>query len=60
MEKLTYTVKEMAEAVGVSLPTAYEMIHIHDFPVIRVGRKVIIPIASLKLWLERRAAGQEG
>ena len=51
MQKLTMTVKEMAQAVGVSIPTAYAMTHRADFPLLTVGRRRLIPIAAFESWL---------
>ena len=55
MEKLTVTVDEMAKIVGVSRPTAYELIHKEGFPTVRLGRRIVIPLDSLKRWLEEQA-----
>ena len=55
MEKLTVTVDEMAKIVGVSRPTAYELIHKEGFPTVRFGRRIVIPLDSLKRWLEEQA-----
>lgn len=55
MEKLTITVEEMANVVGVSRPKAYELIHKEGFPAVRIGRRVVIPIDGLKRWLEEQA-----
>lgn len=55
MEKLTVTVDEMAKIVGVSRPTAYELIHKEGFPTVRIGRRIVIPLNSLKRWLEEQA-----
>ena len=55
MDKLTVTVEEMAEIVGVSRPTAYELIHKEGFPTVRIGRRIVIPLDSLKRWLEEQA-----
>lgn len=54
MEKLTVTVDEMAKIVGVSRPTAYELIHKEGFPTVRIGRRIVIPLDSLKRWLEEQ------
>ena len=51
-EKVTLTVKELAEILGVSLPKAYELTHIEGFPVILVGKKRIIHKAHFLRWLE--------
>lgn len=55
MEKLTYNSKEAAAALGVSLPTFYELSNRADFPAIRVGRRVLVPVDSLRAWLAREA-----
>ena len=57
-EKLTISVEEMANMLGISRPVAYELTHREGFPVVRVSeRRVIIPLDSLKRWLEREAEG---
>ena len=56
-EKLTLTVDEMAAALGISRPVAYELIKREGFPAIRVSeRRIIIPIESLKRWLDGEVA----
>ena len=55
MEKLTLTVKEMAAAVGVSEPTAYQLTEQEGFPCLRVGRKKLIPIDGLRNWMAAQA-----
>ena len=55
MEKLTLTVDELAQAMQISRPKAYELVHRADFPVIHVGRRVLIPVDGLKKWLEKES-----
>lgn len=55
MEKLTLNSKEAAAALGISLPTFYELSNRADFPRIRVGRRVLIPVDSLKEWLAKES-----
>lgn len=50
--KMTLTVKEMAEMLNVSLPTAYELVHRDGFPTIRMGRKILINSEMLQRWLD--------
>ena len=50
--KLTMSVKEMAEHMGLSLPKAYELTHIQGFPVISVGRRKIILVECFLNWLK--------
>lgn len=55
-EKMTLTVEEMAEMLGISRSVAYQLVREKGFPVIRVSeRRLIIPIKSLEKWLEERA-----
>lgn len=62
MEKLTFSVDEMAAAVGVSRPKAYELANSEGFPIVRVGRRIRIPVAALENWLleqaQSKASGQ--
>lgn len=56
--KATYTVREMADILGISLPTAYELCNREDFPAIRVTpRRIIIPVDGLQRWLEEQSSG---
>lgn len=55
-EKLAYNAKETASALGISLPTFYELSNRTDFPCIRVGRRVLVPVDSLRKWLAKEAA----
>lgn len=55
MEKLTLNSKETAAALGISLPTFYELSNRADFPCIRVGRRVLVPVDSLKKWLAKES-----
>ena len=48
MQKLTYTAQEAARAANVSMPTLYAWTKIAGFPVVRVGRKLVVPIDAFK------------
>lgn len=56
MEKLAYNAKEVAATLGISLPTFYELSNRADFPCVRIGRRVIVPVDSLRAWLAKEAA----
>jgi excisionase family DNA binding protein len=49
--RLAITIKELADALQISMPTAYDLVHRDGFPSIEIGRKIIIPIEPLKKWL---------
>ena len=54
-EKLTYSVTEAAEALGVSRPTMYELIRKEGFPSLRVGNRVLISRKRLAEWVDQQA-----
>jgi len=50
--KPVMSVKELAEALGICLPTAYELIKRDGFPVVRVSKqRVVIPTEKFFEWL---------
>lgn len=42
---------EAGKMLGVSKPTAYEMARTGQIPTIRVGRKILVPLAPLRKML---------
>jgi excisionase family DNA binding protein len=60
VEKLTYTVQEVAKLIGCSLPKAYELTKVQGFPAIHLGRKIVIPKIEFKDWLSAEARGEHG
>lgn len=54
-ERLTMTVMELKEVLGIGTSKAYEIIHAQGFPVITVGRKKLIIKSKLNDWLENNA-----
>ena len=51
MEKMTMTVAEVGQALGISRPKAYELSNQEGFPVVQIGRRKVIPIEGFKRWL---------
>lgn len=47
-ERLTYTVDEAARLLGVSRGSAYEAARRGELPVIRLGRRLVVPRARLE------------
>ena len=47
MEKLTITVPEAAQLLGVSRMTAYSAVREGTIPSLRIGRRVLVPRAAL-------------
>lgn len=59
-EKLTYSVSEVAEVLGISRPKVYDLLHRDDFPSFKVGGRVLISVDGLRRWVEAQAAREEG
>ena len=51
IEKLALRVPEAAEALGVCRAQAYKMVNSGELPCIRVGRRLLVPLAKLKDWM---------
>lgn len=50
-----YTSKDVARIMGCSIPTANEIMHRRDFPLITVGRKLKVYKAAFEKWaMEKR------
>ncbi len=45
--RLTITVEEAAVALGISRTLAYESVRRGELPVIRIGRRILIPALAL-------------
>ena len=45
-------VEDLCDLLQVSRPTAYNLVHTEGFPVIRLGRRLLIPRAGLERWLD--------
>lgn len=56
MDRLTVTVPEMAEMLGIGRIKAYELANIKGFPAIRLGKRIVVPVDQLKNgWKKERA-----
>lgn len=53
--RVTISVGEVAELLGISKPTAYSLVNSSGFPVIQIGRRKIIPAEAFENWLEKSA-----
>lgn len=65
IQRLTYTRKEAAVAIGVGTTSFDALIRRQNDPLphVRVGHKIVVPVDALKAWIERQAtkttAGEE-
>ena len=60
MEKSTLSVQELAACLGVSLPVAYELVKHPDFPSLRIGARILVPVEGLRAWLNRQTGAAPG
>lgn len=51
---LVYTVPDMAEKLRISKSMAYALARAKDFPKIKIGRRILIPVKELEKWLADR------
>lgn len=62
-DRLTLTVPEAAKVLGIGRGLAYEGVRTGAIPSVRIGRRVVVPIAALRQLLtdaEERRAGVGG
>lgn len=57
MERLTYTVSESAELLGISRSTAYELVRTGDLPSLRLGRRIVIVRRAIESLLAGTPSG---
>jgi len=50
--KLTYTVMEVAELLGICRGTAYEQVKQGVIPSLQVGKRILVPKRQLEIFLE--------
>ena len=47
----------VAQVLGVSPSSAYELMHEPDFPVLRVGSRMVVPKEKFIQWVEEHTGG---
>ena len=56
---LFLNVAVVAKALGIAPSSAYELIHEADFPVLKVGSRIVIPKEKFVEWVEQHTKGGE-
>ena len=49
----------VAKTLGIAPPSAYELMHEADFPVLKIGNRIVIPKAKFIQWVEQHTKGGE-
>jgi len=58
--KQVYSVREVAEALGINLQSAYALTRREDFPVVRVSAKrIVIPKEAFNQWLNSQRGSMD-
>lgn len=58
MEKLTISIKELCAMLGIGRNAGYELVARVDFPSVRIGKRIVVPIDGLREWLARGGTEQ--
>ena len=59
MEKMTMTVQEMAECLGIGRNMAYELVKNGRVPFLKIGRQIRIPKRAFDAWLANEASADK-
>ena len=49
--------KTVAKVLGVSSSSAYELMHEPDFPMLRIGNRMVVPKEQFIQWVMERTGG---
>ena len=55
MKRLTLSIPEAAEVLGVSRPLVYQLVRRSDFPAFKVGNRILISSAQLSRGVENQS-----
>ena len=58
MEQLpiTLSANQVAQVLGISRANAYTLMHSKGFPMIQIGKRMVVPKNKLIEWMERQTA----
>ena len=47
----------ISKVLGVSLASAYELMHAKEFPAVHVGSRIVVPKEQFQQWVEEQMGG---
>lgn len=47
----------IAKVLGIADSSAYELMHSKDFPVIKIGSRMVVPKEKFREWIEQNTGG---
>ena len=54
---LLLNVKQLADLLGISDSSVYELIQEDDFPSLRIGKRIVVPKEELRKWISAHTKG---
>ena len=54
---LMLNMKQLANLLGISDASAYELIQEEGFPALRIGKRIVVPKEELQNWISARTKG---
>ena len=54
---LMLNVETIKNVLGISLTSAYELMHVKDFPSIKIGSRIIVPKDKFREWIDKKSGG---
>lgn len=54
---LMLNVEMIKNVLGISLTSAYELMHEKDFPGIKIGNRIIVPKDKFCEWIDKKSGG---
>lgn len=58
-DKLTISVSDLGKYLGIGRTLAYQLSRSEGFPILKVGKRVLVPIEGLKEWVNKNSAKEE-
>ena len=50
---------DLAKVLGIAPSSAYELMHETDFPVLKIGNRLVVPKEKFVEWVEQHTKGGE-
>ena len=54
---LILNAETIKNVLGISLTSAYELMHEKDFPSIKIGSRIIVPKDKFRDWIDKKSGG---
>ncbi|WP_297301513.1 helix-turn-helix domain-containing protein [uncultured Oscillibacter sp.] len=52
--------KLVAQVLGISPSSGYELLHQQDFPTLKIGNRIVVPKEAFIQWVKRNTGGGDG